>query len=250
MLKIFLTGVSGAMGKVLQEVIKEDPDCEVVAGFDLVPNDTLSFPVYNSLDTNCEKADVIIDFSHFLGADAILGYALETKTPLVMATTGLSQRQLDELKEASKIIPVFKTANMSLGINLLAKALRELSKDLEGGFDIEIIEKHHNKKLDSPSGTALLLADAINEGLENPKDYTFGRSGREAKREKSELGIHAIRGGTIPGEHSVLFAGNDEILEFKHTALSKKVFANGAVVAAKYLVSKKPGYYNMEDVIA
>lgn len=248
MLKIMLSGVSGAMGQVLQQIIADDADCEVVAGFD-AKDYSADFPVYQDLANVDKVADVIIDFSHFSAFDSIFTYARRTKTPIVIATTGLSKENLKTIKEASAEFPVFKTANMSLGINVLAKALKDVAASLEAGFDIEIIEKHHNKKVDAPSGTALLLADAVNEGLTQKKDYTFGRHGLNCKRQPSELGIHAIRGGTIPGEHTVIFAGNDEIIEFKHTALSKKVFANGAVTAAKFLAKQSAGLYNMNDIL-
>ena len=249
MLNILLSGVGGAMGHMLQAIIGEDPDCQIVAGFDINTDQDTPFPVYSDLSQCAEKADVIIDFSHYKAFDSIFGYARDTKTPIVIATTGLSEANLADIEAGSKEFPVFRTANMSLGINLLAKALRDMAGALEDGFDIEIIEKHHNKKADAPSGTALLLADAVNDGLENKKDYTFGRYGRDCKRNPQELGIHAVRGGTIPGEHTVLFAGNDELIEIRHTALSKKVFASGAVTAAKYLVDQAPGLYNMEMLI-
>lgn len=248
MLKIMLSGVSGAMGQVLRNIIADDPDCEVVAGFDARPCDA-PFPVYPDLDTVDKVADVIIDFSHFSAFDAIFGYACRTRTPIVIATTGLSDEQIATAREGARTIPVFKTANLSLGINVLAQALRQMAGYFEKGFDIEIIEKHHHHKADAPSGTALLLADAVNEGLDAPKTYTYGRHGLDCRRQPSELGIHAIRGGTIPGEHTVLFAGDDEVIEIKHTALSKKVFANGAVIAAKFLAEKEKGLYNMDDVI-
>ncbi|MCB6570039.1 4-hydroxy-tetrahydrodipicolinate reductase [Eubacterium limosum] len=249
MLNILLSGVGGAMGHMLQTIIGEDPDCQIVAGFDINTDQDTPFPVYSDLSQCAEKADVIIDFSHYKAFDSIFGYARDTRTPIVIATTGLSEANLADIEAGSKEFPVFRTANMSLGINLLAKALRDMAGALEDGFDIEIIEKHHNKKADAPSGTALLLADAVNDGLENKKDYTFGRHGRDCKRKPLELGIHAVRGGTIPGEHTVLFAGNDELIEIRHTALSKKVFASGAVTAAKYLVDQAPGLFNMEMLI-
>lgn len=249
MINILLSGVGGAMGHMLQSIIADDPTCKIVAGYDINTGLGTPFPVYSDLNKCQEKADVIIDFSHFKAFDGIFGYAKSTKTPIVIATTGLSDANQAQIEAASKDFPIFKTANLSLGINILAKALREISGALETGFDIEIIEKHHNKKADAPSGTALLLADAVNDGLKNKKDYTYGRQGRDCKRTVGELGIHAIRGGTIPGEHTVLFAGNDELIEIKHTALSKKVFANGAVTAAKYLVNQTPGLYTMETLL-
>ncbi|MEG0378461.1 MAG: 4-hydroxy-tetrahydrodipicolinate reductase [Eubacterium sp.] len=249
MLKILLSGVSGAMGHMLQELITKDPECLIVAGFDINTEQGTSFPIYSDLSRCTEKADVIIDFSHFKAFDSIFNYAKTTKTPIVIATTGLSDDNIQSIQNASADFPVFKTANMSLGINIIAKALKEMASAFEDSFDIEIIEKHHNKKADAPSGTALLLADAVNDGLSQKKEYTYGRDGRECKRQASELGIHAIRGGTIPGEHTVLFAGNDELIEIKHTALSKKVFASGAIKAAKYLAGKDPGLYDMQDLI-
>lgn len=249
MLKIMITGVSGAMGQKLITIIGQAEDAQIVAGFDHLENQGLPFPVFTDLNKCQIEIDAIIDFSHFSAFPAIIGFATERKIPIVIATTGLSETDQQKLTEASGIIPVFKTANMSLGINLLAKALREMAVTLEAGYDIEIIEKHHNKKADAPSGTALLLADAVNAGLNDKKTYTYGRFGREAKRTQNELGIHAIRGGTIPGEHSVIFAGNDEIIEIKHTAMSKNVFAEGALKAARYLVDQKPGLYDMSMVV-
>jgi len=249
MLNILLSGVSGAMGAMLMNIIQDAPECRIVAGYDHVENTTLPFPVYTNLDNCEEQIDVIIDFSHYKAFSGIFGYASANKTPIVIATTGLSEADLAAIKDGARTFPVFKTANMSLGINLLVKALKEMAGPLEDGFDIEIIEKHHNKKIDAPSGTALLLADAVNDGLLNKKEYTFGRYGRDAKRAENEMGIHAIRGGTIPGEHTVIFAGNDEIIEIKHSALSKKVFAEGALKAAKYISAKKPGLYDMSMLI-
>lgn len=249
MLNILLTGISGAMGAMLQQIIANTSECRVVAGFDHHENTSLPFPVYTNLDDCKEAVDVIIDFSHFKAFPTIFAYASTHKIPIVIATTGLSDDDLEAINHGANTFPVFKTANMSIGINLIAKILKEMAGPLENGFDIEIIEKHHNKKIDAPSGTALLLADAINEGLENKKDYTYGRYGRDAKRSENEMGIHAIRGGTIPGEHTVMFAGNDEIIEIKHMALSKKVFAEGAVRAAQYLVTKETGLYDMSMLI-
>lgn len=249
MLNILLSGVSGAMGANLQQIIKEADGCSIVAGYDHQEDSSLPFPVYTDLDKCREKIDVIIDFSHFKAFSEIFGFASSHKIPIVIATTGLSEDDLEAIANGAQNFPIFKTANMSLGINLLAKALREMAGQLEETFDIEIIEKHHNKKIDAPSGTALLLADAVNEGLVKSKDYIYGRHGRDAKRMNNEIGIHAIRGGTIPGEHIVIFAGNDEIIELKHSALSKKVFAEGALKAARYIVTKKSGLYDMSMLI-
>ncbi|WKY43294.1 4-hydroxy-tetrahydrodipicolinate reductase [Eubacteriaceae bacterium ES2] len=249
MLKIMITGVSGAMGQKLQTIIGQAEDAQIVAGFDHIENNNLPFPIYTNLSKCQTEIDVIIDFSHFSAFPAIISFATDKKIPIIIATTGLSEADQAKITEASSSIPVFKTANLSLGINILAKALKEMSTTLEAGYDIEIIEKHHNKKADAPSGTALLLADAVNSGLEKKKTYTYGRYGRDAKRTENELGIHAIRGGTIPGEHIVIFAGNDEIIEVKHTAMSKNVFAEGAVKAAYFLVKQKPGIYDMSMVV-
>jgi 4-hydroxy-tetrahydrodipicolinate reductase len=249
MLNILLSGVSGAMGKTLQEVIGAATDTQIVAGFDSNERLDLSFPVYTNLDACHEKIDVIIDFSHFKAFSTIFNFAKNHAIPIVIATTGLSDNDLALINKASQDFPIFKTANMSLGINILAKALKDISNQLESDFDIEIIEKHHNKKIDAPSGTALLLANAVNAGLTEKKDYIYGRSGRNSKRQDSEIGIHAIRGGTIPGEHTVIFAGNDEIIEFKHSALSKKVFADGALKAAKFIIGKTSGLYDMSMLL-
>jgi len=249
MLNILLSGVSGAMGATLLQVIGEATGCTIVAGYDHQENTTLPFPVYTDLENCRKKVDVIIDFSHFKAFSGIFGYAFAHKIPIVVATTGLSDADLEAIAKGAQNFPIFKTANMSLGINILVKALREMAGSLEESFDIEIIEKHHNKKIDAPSGTALLLADAVNEGLANKKEYTYGRHGRDAKRMNNEIGIHAIRGGTIPGEHTVIFAGNDEIIELKHSALSKKVFAEGALKAARYIVTKKSGLYDMSMLL-
>lgn len=248
-MKVLLSGVSGAMGQNLREVIGNDSDLEIVAGFDKNPEQDASFPIYSDLSKLENIADVIIDFSHFSAFESIFDYALRTKTPIVIATTGLSDEQLATIKDGSRELPVFKTANMSLGINVLANALKSIAPILEDGFDIEIIERHHHKKADAPSGTALLWADAINGSLVEPKTYTYGRHGRDCLRKENEMGIHAIRGGTIPGDHLAVFAGNDEVLEIRHTALSKKVFAGGAVKAAKFIINQTPGLYDMNDVL-
>lgn len=248
MIKVLLSGVDGAMGHVLTEMISQNDDFEIIAGFDNHPVDA-DFPVYEDLSDCHEKADVIIDFSHYSVFDQVFDYALTMEIPIVVATTGLSDSQMEKLASGAHRIPVFKTANMSLGINVLAKALKDMAP-VFGDFDIEILEKHHNKKADAPSGTALLLADTVNDALTEKKEYIFGRHGRNAKRQHSEIGIHALRGGTIPGEHTVMFAGNDEIIEVKHSALSKKVFANGALTAARFLIDQPAGLYDMQDVLA
>ena len=194
-----------------------------------------------------ELADVIIDFSHHSTIDDTLSYAIKTKTPIVIATTGFNEEELEKIKKASNIIPIFHSSNMSLGVNVLVKLVKEAAKSLNG-FDIEIIEKHHNKKLDAPSGTAVMIANGVKEVLPD-SEYIYGRHGRSDKRSSNEIGIHAIRGGTIVGEHTTIFAGHDEVVEIKHSAQSKDIFAKGAIAAAKFLVKQEAGYYNMNNML-
>jgi 4-hydroxy-tetrahydrodipicolinate reductase len=195
-----------------------------------------------------EDADVIIDFSHHSTLNDVLIFAIKTKTPLVIATTGYREDELNKIKEASKIIPIFHSSNMSLGVNVLLKLVKEATKMLSN-FDIEVIEKHHNKKVDAPSGTAIMIANAAKDVLPNV-EYNYGRYGRNAKRSENEIGIHAVRGGTIVGEHDVIYAGHDEVVELKHIAQSKDIFAKGSITAAKYLVNQIPGYYNMDNILS
>ena len=249
MINILLSGVSGAMGATLQQIIAANPDTQVVAGFDQQALNTLPFPVYNDLTKCTEAVDVIIDFSHFAAFPAIFGFARSHKIPIVIATTGLSEADLAAIDEGAIEFPVFKTANLSLGINLIAKMLTEMVAKLESGFDIEIIEKHHNQKIDAPSGTALMLADAICEEIDKPMKYEYDRHSKREKRSKNEIGMHAVRGGTIVGEHEIIFAGRDEIITLSHSARSKEIFAVGAVNAAKYMVGKGAGLYTMKDLI-
>lgn len=248
MLNIVLSGANGRMGQVLQEMIAEEADLTVVAGIDRNTG-TADFPIYQSISELKEPADVVIDFSHYTAVPELLDYCAEKKLPIVVATTGLDDTAKAKITEASQKTAVFFSANMSLGINLLAKAIKAISAPLEEQFNIEIIEKHHNQKKDAPSGTALLLADAVNDSVKEPKTYIYGRHGNDLENPLSELGIHAVRGGTIPGEHTVLYAGPDEIIELKHTALSRNIFANGALKAAKYISQKETGLYNMEKLI-
>ena len=248
MLKIVLSGANGRMGKVLQTLIAKDPELTVVAGIDRNPSQA-DFPIYQSITELKESADVVIDFSHYTAVPELLTYCSRKKLPIVVATTGLDETALEKIKTASQHTAVFFSANMSLGINLLAKAIKTITAPLEEQFNVEIIEKHHNQKKDAPSGTALLLADAVNEAVKEPKKYIYGRHGNDLENPLSELGIHAVRGGTIPGEHTVLYAGPDEIIELTHTALSRDIFANGALKAAKYLSAKSIGLYDMEKLI-
>lgn len=238
------------MGKTLQKIISQESDMSVIAGID--PNmgdEPVPFKLYMS-PLDCEtKADVIIDFSFHEAIEDLLTCCLKMKTPVVIATTGLGDRELELIWKASEEIPVFHSANMSLGINVLSKMLKMAVPSLEEDFSIEIIEKHHRNKIDSPSGTALLLANAINEAALKKKDFVFGRHGKNDQCKISEMGIHAVRGGSIPGEHTVIFAGPDEVIELTHTVYSREIFARGALKAAKFIVNKSSGLYTMEDMI-
>lgn len=246
MLRVIINGYSGTMGKVLTKCVNEDSELEIICG---VSKDNLEVPfkTYNKMSDVEESADVIIDFSHHCAINDVLAYATKTKTPLVIATTGFNKEELKSIEEASTVTPVFHSSNMSLGVNVLVKLVKEAAKTLNG-FDIEIIEKHHNKKLDAPSGTAVMIADKIKEVLPE-SEYIYGRHGRSDKRSSNEIGIHAIRGGTIVGEHTTIFAGHDEVVEIKHTAQSKDIFAKGAIAAAKFLINKEVGYYNMNSML-
>ncbi len=250
MLKILLSGCNGTMGQVIKNFVVNYKELKIVAGFDKEPEKyDNGFPVFNILKECEEKADVIIDFSHFSAFEEVVDFAQTKRIPLVMATTGLSEKNEDQLVELSKVIPVFRTANMSLGLNVILDLVRKASKVLAETFDIEIIEKHHNKKVDAPSGTALMLAESIDESLGGKMNFVFGRHSKEDRRNKNDIGIHAIRAGSIVGEHSVLYGGIDELVEIKHTALSKNIFAGGAIKAAKYIACKESGYFNMEKLL-
>ena len=249
MTKILLSGCSGKMGRVIGALVNEDPNCEIVGGIDLIDDSTLSFPVFPSPDKVNVDADVIIDFSHPSCLIPVMDYAAKTKTPVVICTTGLAPEQKAYMASKGAETAVFFSANMSLGVNVLIDLAKKATTVLEDNFDIEIVEAHHNRKLDAPSGTALYIADAINEACREKKEYIYDRHSVRKKREKCEMGIHAIRGGTIVGEHTVIFAGNDEIIELKHTALSRDVFAEGAIAAAKFMAGKTSGIYDMNDLI-
>ena len=246
MLKVIISGCSGKMGRVLAKCINEEPNLEILCGVCKESIDDLNFKTYSSMSEINEKSDVVIDFSHHSALDDILSYSVKTKTPLVIATTGYNDEELNKIYEASKIIPIFHSYNMSLGVNVLLRLVKEASNILSG-FDIEVIEKHHNKKVDSPSGTAVMIANAIKEVLPSLEN-NYGRYGRESKRKENEIGIHSVRGGTIVGEHDVIFAGYDEVVEIKHIAQSKDIFAKGSIVAAKFLVNQEPGYYSMDNM--
>ena len=249
MVKIIMHGCNGAMGQVITKLAAEDKDAEITAGIDRVDNRENPYPVFTSCDACDVEADVIVDFSVAQAVDGVLAYALKRKMPLVLCTTGLSEKQLEDVKTASAQIPILRSANMSLGVNTVFKLAAAAAKILgEVGYDIEIVEKHH-KKMDAPSGTALAIADAINEAMDDRYTYKLDRSAERARREANEIGIQAVRGGTIVGEHEVLFCGPDEVIEIKHTAYSKAIFGKGAIQAAQFLKGKKPGMYQMSDVI-
>ena len=250
MVKIIMHGCNGKMGQVISGLVAQDDECEIVAGVDIADSITNPYPVFTNIDEMNIEADAVIDFSVAASVDKLLEYCESKKLPLVLCTTGLSEEQLQKVKETSKNIPILKSANMSLGINTLIKLLKEATKILATeGFDIEIVERHHNQKLDAPSGTALALADAINEELDNEYAYKFDRSQERVKRAKKEIGISAVRGGNIVGDHDVIFAGTDEVIEINHKAYSKAIFGKGAIAAAKYLAGKPAGMYDMSNVI-
>lgn len=250
MTKIIMHGCNGKMGQVISGIVAEDESCSIVAGVDVSDHISNTYPVYQNIKDMDVDADVVIDFAAAAAVDALLDYCVEKKLPLVLCTTGLSEEQLAKVAKASEQIPILKSANMSLGINTLMKLLKEAAKVfVPAGYDIEIVEKHHNQKVDAPSGTALALADSINEEFGNEYAYKYDRSQDRVKRAKKEIGISAVRGGTIVGDHDVIFAGTDEVIEISHRAYSKAVFGKGAVQAAKYLAGKPAGMYDMSDVI-
>lgn len=251
MVKIIMHGCNGHMGQVISGIVEKDPDAEIVAGIDIADQGKNSYPVFTDIDACQVEADAIIDFSSAKATDKLLEYSAARQIPVVLCSTGLSQEQLAKVEETSRKVAVLKSANMSLGINTLLKLVQDAAKVLAAaGFDMEIVEKHHRLKLDAPSGTALALADSINEAMDNQYHYVYDRSQRREKRDAKEIGISAVRGGSIVGEHEVIFAGQDEVIEFKHTAYSKAIFGKGAVEAAKYLAGKPAGRYDMSDVIA
>ena len=250
MVKMIMHGCNGRMGKMIAGIVENYPDIEIVTGVDINTEETGKFPVVDNISKADTTADVVVDFGNAAAVDAVIDWCVTNKIPLVECTTGLSDDTLRKLNEASSTTPMFKSANMSLGINIIQKILKENAARLaEAGFDIEIVEKHHRTKLDAPSGTALALADAVNAGLADKKDYVFDRSGRRMTRPDTEIGISAVRGGTIVGDHDVIFAGTDEVITFSHTAYSRAVFAKGAVEAAKYIAGKAPGMYDMSNVL-
>ena len=250
MIKLILHGCNGHMGQVISGLAQQDPDVEIVAGVDVSDSGKNTYPVFTDLLACQVDADVIIDFSTAAAVDSLLDYSASRQIPVAVCTTGLSEEQLAKLKATSEKVAVLRSANMSLGINTLLKLIRDAAKVLAtAGFDMEIVEHHHRLKLDAPSGTALALADSLNDAMGNSYSYVFDRSQRREQRPDKEIGISAVRGGTIVGEHEVLFAGPDEVIEFRHTAHSKAVFGKGAVEAAKFLAGKPAGLYDMQDVV-
>lgn len=251
MIKILMSGCNGKMGQMITGLVKEDDGVEIVAGVDTYTGIQNTYPVFTSMAECDADVDVVIDFSNAAALEGLLEFCVGKQVPAVICSTGYSEEQLAKIQEASARVAILKSANMSMGINLLLKLLKDAARVLApAGYDIELVEKHHNQKLDAPSGTALALADSINEALDNEYHYVYDRSQIRQKREQKEIGISAVRAGTIVGEHEVIFAGTDEVIEFRHTAYSRSVFGKGAVEAAKYLAGKPAGMYDMSDVIA
>lgn len=251
MTRIIMHGCNGKMGQVITGICNNDPDCEIVAGIDISDHiKTNNYPVFSKINECTVEADVVVDFASAKAVDGLLDWCRDKKIPLVLCTTGLSDEQVNKVMVYSKEVAILRSANMSLGINMLLKELKNVASILApSGFDIEIVEKHHNQKVDAPSGTALALADSINDSLGNEYHYVYDRSSVRQKRDAREIGISAVRGGSIVGEHEVIFAGPDEVITITHTAYSKALFANGAVQAAKYLKGKPAGLYDMSGVI-
>lgn len=250
MTKAIMHGCNGKMGQTIAGLVAEDAEMELVAGVDAYDEGKNPFPVFTNIEQCDVPADVVIDFSAAPAVDGLLAYCVSRQIPCVLCTTGLSEEQLKKVEEASGKVAILKSANMSLGINMLMKLLKEAATILvPAGFDVEIVEKHHKLKVDAPSGTALALGDSIKEVLDGEYEYVYDRSGRRQKRPKTEIGFSAVRGGTIVGDHDVIFAGADEVITFSHSSYSKAVFGKGAVQAAKFLKGKPAGMYQMSDVI-
>lgn len=248
MLRMLISGCNGHMGRVLAQLCSEREDVEVVGGFDLLGCGNGEFPVWDSPAACTVEADVVVDFSAPAALPALLEFGLAHRIPLVLCTTGYTDAQIDDIALAAKVIPVFRSANMSLGINVLSSLVTKAAAALEG-FDVEIVERHHNRKLDAPSGTALMLADAAAKGLPYTPSPVYERQSVRRPRDSHEIGISSVRGGNIAGDHEVIFAGRDEIIELKHSAMSREVFASGALRAARFLVGKAPKLYSMDDLV-
>ena len=249
MIRIILSGCNGKMGQVITKAINMRDDCEIVAGVDIDNVMLSSYPVYSAFKDINTTADVVIDFSHPSTLNSIISYCADTKTPVVLATTGYSDSQVEQINELSKTAPVFFSFNMSLGVNLLIDLAKKATCLLADAFDIEIIEAHHNQKLDAPSGTAVMISNAINSVLDEPYELNYDRHAKREKRTKKEIGMHSIRGGSIVGEHQIIFSGQDEIITLSHSARSKEIFAVGAIKAAMFMVGKPKGMYQMQDII-
>ena len=249
MTNIVICGANGKMGQTIYRCVRDRDDCKIIGGVDLNTEKYADFPIYSSVSELPEKPDVIIDYSHPSCLSSLLEYCKTNGTPVVLATTGYSDEQISEIKKAASQIPVFFSWNMSLGINLLVELAKKATAILGDKFDIEIVEKHHNQKIDAPSGTALMIANAINETRNNEMNYVYDRHSQRKKREDHEIGIHSVRGGTIVGVHEVLFAGNDETITISHSAASKTVFAEGSVNAAIFIKNKEAGLYDMNSII-
>ena len=248
MLKVLINGCNGKMGQEVAKQIDSNEDLVLIGGFDREDTGLLTYPVYTSLTEIEERPDVIIDFSVPAATLNILQYAKKEKIPVVIATTGITKEQMEQIESIAKEIPIFQSANMSFDINLMAHIVADLAKKLPN-TDIEIIETHHNRKIDAPSGTAIFLANTINNSLNNTMHYEFDRHHKHEKREKNEIGFSSIRGGNIVGEHIVQFYGENETFEIKHTCYSRTVFAEGALKAALFIVTKVSGLYTMNDLI-
>ncbi|NLP47694.1 MAG: 4-hydroxy-tetrahydrodipicolinate reductase [Clostridiales bacterium] len=250
MTRVLISGHAGKMGRALAQSIKDRDDCLLAAGVDIMADSNdFDFPSYTGFEQVKTQVDLIIDFSNPSTLDALLAFAINNKLPLVIATTGFSEEQIEKISRAAEDIPLFFSANMSLGVSLLADLAQKAAKVLGSAFDIEIVEKHHNQKIDAPSGTALMLADSVSQAFKEKPKYVYERHSKREKRSKNEVGIHAIRGGTITGEHDVIFAGPDEILTLSHSAGSRQIFATGAISAALFIRGKKPGLYKMSDLV-
>lgn len=250
MVRLILSGCNGKMGRVITRSVADRCDCKIVAGFDINTESQHGFPVYAHPENCNVEADAIIDFSHPSALDGVLAYAKSHRLPVVIATTGLNAEQIEKVQQAASDVPVFFSANMSLGISLLMDLVQKAAAVLGNDFDVEILEKHHNRKVDAPSGTALMLADAVSQNLPYEPDYVYERHTAHHPRDKKEVGISSIRGGTIVGEHDVIFAGHDEVITLSHTAMSKEIFAVGAINAALFLTTQPAGSYCMKDLVA
>ena len=252
MVRLIISGCNGRMGRVVESICAADPELEIAAGFDLLGTGEREFPVFSSPAQFQGQADAVIDFSNPAALDALLEFGVSRHIPLVLCTTGYSPEQIAQIDEAAREIPIFRSANMSLGVNVLLDLVRRACAVLGEDYDVEIVERHHNKKVDAPSGTALMIADAAAQALPYQPEYVYERQSVRKPREKREIGISAVRGGGIVGDHEVIFAGRDEVIELRHSAMSREVFASGAVKAARFLagLNGAPGLYSMADLVA